>query len=248
MSNPIFIINSILKSIKNKNNIREILFKKGILSKNYGNMILLYRKYDSMITNELERECRSLVIDYNTLNIIAYSCEFPRLNTEGYNYLVSLKLNEINNITENSNTINNICYEGAYFTVFYYNDDWYISSHTDLYSRNETNIKSMNHKLFFDIIDSDFYEKLDKNKIYNFILLHYKNKKIIDYSELFGDSEYKKLCLTCVRDLYMKEEDIYSESINICEYIFTPEKDKTISDILNTPHLEGVIIKIWKQK
>ena len=117
---PQFLITEYLKNYTNLEELRKKLFENGVLSKDYieENLVLLYHKYDSPITCELERECRSLIIDRTTFDIISYSCESPRLNNEGMEYLVA---------NNNNNQIINPCYEGTYLSVFYYNK-WFVST------------------------------------------------------------------------------------------------------------------------
>ena len=57
----------------------------------------------------LKRECRSLVIDYTNLKIKSYSCETPRLNKDGLEFLLSH--------TDSPQRIN-VCYEGTYLSIF----------------------------------------------------------------------------------------------------------------------------------
>jgi hypothetical protein len=91
MNAPQFLITKILESNQNPEDLRKELFKHGVLTKDYMNegLMLLYHKFDSPITNELERECRSLIIDISTLKIKSYSCETPRINKEGMEYLIT---------------------------------------------------------------------------------------------------------------------------------------------------------------
>ena len=57
------------------NDLRESLFSKGILSKDYEdeNLVLLYNRYENKNKNEMERECRSVILDRNNLNIVRYT-------------------------------------------------------------------------------------------------------------------------------------------------------------------------------
>ena len=127
MNIPHFLINTYLES--NKGNLEELrkkLFEKGVLTKDYmdSDLMLIYHKYDSPITSELERECRSLVIDRSTLKIVSYSCETPRLNKDGMEYLISHSTND---------QIINQCFEGTYLTImvngmFLLEDVWMVKN------------------------------------------------------------------------------------------------------------------------
>ena len=99
MNSPKFLIKNLLKSYQGSiDKLNSELYHKNILLKDYkeDNLILLYTKYNSTITSELQRECRSLVIDRNSIlsqqedslvNMLSYSCEIPLLNNDGYAYL-----------------------------------------------------------------------------------------------------------------------------------------------------------------
>jgi len=121
METPKYLINDYLKDASNLEELRNILYEKGVQSKDYmeDGLILLYHKYNNPISNELERECRSLVLDRETLQMKSYSCETPYLNNEGLEYLL---------YNHSNPQIINTCYEGTYLSVFYHNNKWYVST------------------------------------------------------------------------------------------------------------------------
>jgi hypothetical protein len=248
MTTPQFLITNILKKI-NINDISKELYKKGVLSKVYDteNLILLYNKFDNQIYTDLQRECRSLIIEKDTLKIISYSCETPHLNNNA--------LEKLSNIP-NKRMIINKCYEGTYLSLFNYNNKWYISTRRCLHSEDST-FKSKSHfQMFEDIINkskfeniNNFTEKLNKNNSYYYILIHYENIHLIDYSSEFGDN-YTKLCLTSIRDSNLNELIIEEEELNfLCNDIFITNKLDNITyenNIFNkNPKEEGLIIKLW---
>jgi hypothetical protein len=253
--NPQFLITEYLNNYTNLEELRKKLYETGVLSKDYidENLVLLYHKYDSPITCELERECRSLVIDRNTLKIVSYSCETPRLNNEGMEYLIA---------NPTYNQVINTCYEGTYLSVFWH-DKWYISTRRCLNSQESVlNTSDMSHyDMFEDVLRkarytnfNDFCTVLDKNKSYYFVLIHHKNKNTIDYSKMFGEN-YSVACLTAVRDSEMKELELYNEEFT-CDFIFTPQSLDSIDDFANLNKTvkydeettsEGVVIKLWNE-
>jgi len=202
-----FSISNILDKKLNLNELKLKLKYYKIIVKEYkgheNNLLLLYRNYNSSINNAIERECRSIIINEDNYKIVAYSCPNPII---------------VNNFKKIAplNKIINKYYEGTYLTIFYYNNKWNISSRKFL---NEGN----HYELFLETIDNiNFFNNLNIDKIYNFILIHFKDKQIIDYTELFGN-DYKKLCLTSIRDKEMNEEkiDLNIELFN--NVIFLPE-------------------------
>ena len=279
MNTPQFLITSYLESTQNNlEELRKKLFEKGVLTKDYidDGLMLLYHKYDSPITSELERECRSLIIDRTALKIKSYSCETPRLNKEGMEYLVAKSA--IDSVSTNPNQIINTCYEGTYLSLFNHNTKWYVSTRRCLNSQEsvftqpklqETENKNQksHYEMFEDIIKkagyhtfNDFTSKLDVLKSYYFVLIHHQNKLLIDYTSIFG-TDYGRICLTTIRDSEMRELDIYSEHVDFASYdksgiIFVPEKLESINDFANSNKLvqynqqlecEGIVVRVWNE-
>ena len=272
MNAPTFLITSIFGSEQSDTQdkhcdleeLRKKLFNHGVLTKDYveDNLMLLYHKYDSPITNDLERECRSLVIDRNTLKIKSYSCETPRVNKEGMEYLIT-------HSTEPQ--IINQCYEGTYLSVFNHNNKWYVSTRRCLDSQDsvfnpvEKQTPMSHYEMFDDILNkagyanfNDFSQKLNPSNSYYFVLIHHQNKHIIDYTSQFGN-EYGRICLTTIRDSEMRELDIYDTKVDFASYnnsdlIFVPERFESIDSFAHfnkiikynqSPEFEGVVIRVW---
>jgi hypothetical protein len=259
METPKYLINDYLKDASNLEELRNILYEKGVQSKDYmeDGLILLYHKYNNPISNELERECRSLVLDRETLQMKSYSCETPYLNNEGLEYLL---------YNHSNPQIINTCYEGTYLSVFYHNNKWYVSTRRCLNSYDSLfNIEVSHYDMFNEVITNsgyiDFYDfstKLDKTKSYYFVLIHHLNKNIIDYTELFGEN-YGKLCLTTIRDENMNELDLYNNydgfvSQDINDNIFIPERLESLENftLMNNEFkytektlCEGVVVRVW---
>lgn len=273
MNKPTFLITSILES--NQGNLKELqkkLFEKGVFSKDYpeDGLLLLYHKYDSPVTNELERECRSLVIDSSTFKIKSYSCEKPRVNKEGLEYILT---------HSNEPQIINTCYEGTYLSVFFHNDKWYVSTRRCLNSRksvynpennsddnsDNNSIPISHYSMFNHVIRcagyddfNDFSKKLNPLYSYYFVLIHNQNKHIIDYTSQFGD-DYCRLSLTTIRDSDMREIDIYENKVDFASYdnsgyIFVPEKLESLESFNSSskiikyneePITEGVVVRVW---
>ena len=254
-NSPLFLINNILLNI-NKTNIRKELFKKSILTKEYidEGLILLYYKFESPVINELQRECRSLILNLDTLKIVSYSCETCLLNKDGLDFLI---------VNHNKKKIINDCYEGTYLSLFNFNDKWYLSTRRCLDSK-ESKINSKSHfEMFEDVLKksnykdfNDFTNKLSKDNSYYFILIHYENKHIIDYSYKFNEN-YAKLCLSSVKNIDMIElldENYKSDIIDDNIFLSNISPDLNNFDLENknidysTPKNEGVIIKIWNEE
>ena len=252
MITPTFLITKELDA----SNLRKTLFDKGIYAKEYDSdgLMLLYNKFDSPITTELERECRSLVIDIKTKQIKSYSCETPLLNNYGLEFLEK-NVEQKKIITK--------CYEGTYLSLFYHNDKWYVSTRRCLNSCDSKYNETKSHyEMFIDVLkksgyDSfdDFNLKLDITKSYYFVLIHHENKHIIDYTPIFGEN-YMKLCLIAVRDNNMCEIDVVPSFAvyDPMAFIFIAEKFDSIEQFHeenklikydSQPINEGIMIQVW---
>jgi hypothetical protein len=273
MSLP-FLINDYINKYSNLEELRSELYKKNILTKDYveDGVILIYHKYDQKNSSELEMECRSLIMDRDTRKIISYSCENPILNTEALNYL----LESSSLINSNENKVITKCYEGTLLSLFF-KDKWFLSTRRCLNSQESIwgNENKSHYSMFIDVLNNSGFDNFDKftsllnkDKCYNFVLMHYQNKNIVDYSLEFGN-EYKKLVLVFLRDKESQHEiDLYDSKILeeleldkiLGEHIFISKKLESLEsfDISNQkdqfelpPLDEGVIIKIYdsnKQK
>jgi len=246
--NQEFLNNSDVVQNKIKNNLtlkHEILKNHlkhhNIMMKDYAdyNIILIYTNYNIIKPTNLQRECRSIIIDRNTFNIIAYTCEIPIVNKDGFAFLHNIYNNNYSNIDIDKNNIITSCYEGTLCAIFHYNNKWYLSTRKNVVSSDILAMIPSNNLIpqfimFNEIINLLGYTTLDefcftfnKNYSYYYIILHHKNKNLIDYSQIFGNN-YMKLCLIIIRDQNMIEQDIYNNSLysqNESEIIFVPPKN-----------------------
>lgn len=267
MNNPTFLITSYLNSSKGDLEVlRKKLFELGVLTKDYPEegLMLLYHKFDSPVTTELERECRSLVIDRNTLKIKSYSCETPRINKEGMEYLVTHSTGKL---------LISPCYEGTYLSIFNHQGKWFVSTRRCLNSQDSVftlenkQVPKSHYEMFEEVLMkaglanfNEFSQKLNPDYSYNFILIHHENKHMIDYTSKFGKN-YGKICLTTVRDSNMNELNIHDDSFDLAStdqtaHIFIPEKLESINDFAsynkNVKYddpldSEGLIVRVWDE-
>jgi hypothetical protein len=211
------------------------------------NLLLLYHKYNLPTKSELEQDCRSLVIDMTTLDVISYTCPNAISNKEAQQFIL------------NNNDLNYEmykCYEGSILSLFNHNNKWYLSTRRCLDSKKSIWNNSNYYDMFIEVLNKenisfdDFTDKLDKNNGYYFIIIHNNNKNIIDYTAQFGEN-YAKLCLIFVRRKENQTEitDYEFENYN---NIFKPEKMTMeefaeLNQNLNVNvELEGIIVKTIK--
>jgi hypothetical protein len=258
MSTPHFLITPYLESTSNLEELRKVLFEKNVLSKDYNDegLVLLYTKF-GLTGDELVRECRSLVIDRETFKIKSYSCETPLLNKEGMNYMLAHMSDP---------TVVTPCYEGTYLSVFNHNSKWYVStrrclnSNDSVFNQTETEDSVSHFEMFEDVLKNsnfqgfaDFSSKLNPEYSYYFVLIHHKNKHLIDYTNMFG-TNYTRLCLTTVRDVNMCELDMTEGYEFLGTHIFTPKDLDSIEEFANSnkqvkydeyPTTEGVMVRMY---
>ena len=251
---PTFLISKILKDSSNKeiSDLCKELYSIGILTKEYkkDNILLLYTKYNTSISN-IQKECKSIIIDSITREIISYSCYTPILNNDCDKYFENID----DCITDEIST----SYEGPYVSLFYHNDKWYFSTRRiiktdDTLCKYYDDFEEIVKKLGFDNTDV-FYDTLNKLNSYHFILISYNNKAIIDYTSLFGNN-YMLLYLINIKDKNQIELPIneYSskylsskhfivmKTTNYNEFIYNN------NDIYKDINYEGVIVKRFNQE
>ena len=124
-------------------------------------LILLYNRYDNKNKNDLEKECRSVILNRNNLEIVSYSCNTPITNMEALNYM----LKESNNV----NKFINVMKERYYH--YFFQHKWYLSTRRCLASKNSKWKERTHYDMFCDVLNldnNDFYsftEKLDKENV-----------------------------------------------------------------------------------
>ena len=238
----------------NYNNLYEFFSKNhkyNLFVKKYNedeNLLLIHNNQKTSKENEIYNECRSIIIDTYDISkpkIVSYSHDNVLYST------IEEYVKEENDIIEES-------YEGSMVNVFNYNDKWYFSS---------TKCPSINNSYFFndkishgEMLDEilkqyypntenvrdEFVKNLDKNKCYFFIILHYENKYIVDYSNIYGDN-YKKLVHIITRD---KETQIEEYDTLEIDFLIKPKKFDNLIEAKEWLHInnnicykEGLIIK-----
>jgi len=252
MSN--FLITDYIKQLLSTNttleSLLQSLYSQGILSKDYPDegLILIYNNYSNKNIKPMVRECRSIILDRNTFEIVCYTCNTPIYNLQAIKYL--LDNSELEKKTYR-------CYEGTLLSLFNHNNKWFLSTRRCLDSNNSVWKNKSYFNFFMEVLQQDGYtfdeftNLLDKNIGYYFILLHHENKNIIDYTYKFG-SKYKKLCLAFIRDKKTQLE-IKLKMEFVSEHIFLAEELDNLTsfdkinkknDNYDKPQNEGIIIKI----
>jgi len=250
------IINNFINEYKKNNNkiiienLKKKLYEEYSIMTKYNeneNVMLLYHKFDMPTNSDFEQECRSLVLDIETFKIISYTCPNPIINKKAQQFLLNnndLKLDIYK------------CYEGTVISLFNHKNKWFLSTRRCLDSKESIWTDTNYHDMFMDVINKEnitfdeFVSKLNPNLGYYFILIHYKNKHVIDYTSQFGQ-DYTKLCLVFIRNKDTQCE-IDDYKLDNYKHIFYPEQ-MTMEEFSNENQqltinvdIEGIIIKTIK--
>lgn len=157
-------------------------------------LIIIYSPVNNRTENQVDNDTKSLIIDKHTLKPIVTQYNKLLYNDEATKFLVS---NKWENVTIK------YCYEGTMISVFHAYDKWYVSTRKCLDAKTSYWINGMSYyDLFVESIEGRFtLDDLNKDYCYHFILLHNKNKNIVDYTTILGKF-YKTVALAMVTEKY----------------------------------------------
>lgn len=205
------------------------------------NLSIIYHDGSDIIDIDI----KSCIIEKKTLKVIASQFNNIIYNADAFEILD--KLEHFDNVRFYE------CYEGTLLVVFYYNNKWYVTTRRCLESNTSTWVANTTYYELFNEAKKFDLDKLDKRYFYHFVLLHHKNKNIIDYSYLYGE-EYKELIHVLTVDINtMIEIEYYIEG---CKYplmynfknteeITKKIKEMTEKDVENRRiTTEGYIVKL----
>lgn len=198
----------------NNGNLELLKSDYGIKYRIYPDLDLVILNYDSLNSNkceELVQECRGLILQLNTWNIVAYP--FYRF----FNYYEQ----HCNNIA-NFNFVGAIALEkldGSMITLFYWKDKWFIATRNDIGGQNKNNQGQQYDQLFEKSIPPNFYNHLNTNWTYIFELTAPDNRVIKCYNDrsvnllAIRDEKYHELPLSVVQqygqELNVKTPTVY---------------------------------------
>lgn len=142
----------------------------------YENLFLIHNQDNSDTSLKIVRECNGLIIERfpenGTFRIICYTFD---------------KSTENNEINENLNLSNLYCensIEGTLLKLFYYGDKWNIATKKCIDASKARWVSKKNYsELFMECIVNipTFFDSLNKNNCYAFILTHPENKIYVNY-------------------------------------------------------------------
>ena len=206
-----------LENINNTDELHEFAKKNNLRQKKKRDLILLYSPFETSSLNNTERY-KSVILeeDVKDKSVRLVSVSYKRVQYNNKELIQTMK-----------DPMYCISYEGTCVHMFFHKDKWFLStaSFIDAYEcfwKSET--KSI-WDLFLECIKLDgkgteeswdiFCSKHDKNKSYNYNLVHHENKHLIDYSFAFGP-EYKKLCFLFSR--HNETQKIDTSGVSVLDY------------------------------
>jgi len=196
---------------------------------------------------ELEDSCRSIILDKK--NLLPIGTQYNRIlyNEDAIKFLENKNWNKL--VIEE-------CFEGTMLLVYNHNDKWYVSTRRCLDGGNSKWVKDKSYHEFFDeTINNKFnYDELNKDYCYHFILLHYKNRNLVNYTQL--GKEYKELCHVLTTRKYTLEEVVHKlpNTITPTQYMYKnmQELQENLDNISklneknNNITTEGFILKYYE--
>lgn len=147
--------------IDNNTNYVKEFKKNNLFMKVFDNLLLVKYKYNfnyNLTDKPWIKYCKSSIIDIKNNKVLFIS---P---------IKSIKINHLLDISTKGNLMIEELHDGVMINLFYYNNDWNISTRSNIGGDN----KWITNKSFKDMIyETDFnYEKLDINSNYSFVLKH----------------------------------------------------------------------------
>ena len=211
-----YIINKYVSDLEGSNSeklnaLKEHLKSQNVNFKDYEDigLVLLFTDYKQTVKSDFERECRSMILDRETLQIVSYSCNDPICNADATHYLLNQEKQLEQRICQ--------CYEGPLIHVFFFKGTWYFSTRKCLDSCDSVWKGDKSHyQMFQECVAKlgveNLTDSLNKEYNYYFVLMHHENINIVDYSSKFGEN-YAKLALAIIRKQSDQQEvDIYDTS------------------------------------
>lgn len=159
---------------------------------------------------QLEKNCRSYIIEKSSLRPIGSQFNKIIYNTDAKEFLADKEWNKVS-VQK--------CYEGARILLFNHKDKWYVSTRRCLDARESKWVVNKSFREMFDeAMDGLFtFDELDKNLCYHFVLVHYKNKTIVNYNYLGKYHKYLYHILTTEK-YTLKEVDVkINDNVNYIE-------------------------------
>lgn len=169
---------NVINQLPNRNleTLKNTLDDYNLSIKEKDGLILIYCDNKGVEGNvELENNCRSIILDSKTLEPIGSQYSRIIYNEEAEEYLQECDWDKVS-VQK--------CFEGTYLLVYNHNNKWYISTRRCIDASESVWIKGMSYLDMFNDARQDKFEmsELNPDYCYHFVLVHYKNRNIVNYS------------------------------------------------------------------
>lgn len=203
--------NDLKEEFSRKDDVGNNLYNINI--KTYDDLAIIYSN-DTNINSEkdqkiklLEQSCKSCVIEKNNLQLIASQFNRMIYNDQAKTILQQFDWNRV---------LIQKCYEGTLLLVFNYNNTWYVSTRRCLRAEDSIWVKNKSYRTMFDeaMVGKFTFDELNKDYCYHFVLVHYKNRNIVNYTLSLG-KDYKELYHIMTTKKYTLDEVDYKINDNV---------------------------------
>lgn len=205
--------------------------------KDKGLYLLKYNKSKANLTDENIMMCRGLVVDRNTHEIVA----IPPIKATHYSAFLEKLDNQDRYIYEEF-------IDGTNINVFYFNNEWQISTRSSIGANVSFNSPITFRDMFFEVLDFEL-SNLDTKYCYSFVLLHPNNRIVcnVDSSKLIlvEVKEINETGFTTIDLSNFKNENIKFNIPNRYEFPLTLDGYKqAFQRAANSPwYVQGIIVK-----
>lgn len=138
-------------------------------------ILLKYNQFDSDFTQKIVNECRGIILEKNTWNIVCHP--FHKFYNFGETYAYNIRLDE-------SYVFEKV--DGSIIKVYYNNNEWCIATNGTIDAKNALSADAIPFDtLFFDVISKEDFKKVtdkfDVKNTYLFELIHPMTRIVVDY-------------------------------------------------------------------
>lgn len=194
-------IRTLINGVQNVDELKERVEHANLSYKEDDDFMIVYSKTNDRSDSEIDNVTKSVIIDKAQLQQLTTQFNKPIYNSETETFLTDKDWNKVSV---------QMCYEGTLIVVFYEKGKWYICTRKCLDATKSAWIKGLSYyDLFMEAIDGKFkLDDLNKSFCYHFVLIHHKNRNIVDYTSMFGNY-YRKIAHVMTLEKYTNKRVEY---------------------------------------
>jgi hypothetical protein len=184
---------TLIKGVMSIDELKKIITDNGFCYKEDENFIIVFSETNETTGSPIEDANKSVIICKSNYNPIVSQFNKIIYNDDAEKFILNKNWDDF--------TFKH-CFEGTMIIVFYAYEKWYVCTRKCLDASKSTWIKGVSYyELFMDAISDKFkLDDLNKDYCYHFILVHHRNRNIVDYSYI--NDYYKNVSLAMVTEKY----------------------------------------------